>query len=85
MIKKNQELLAAIQSRLPELEKLLGDSEGHWVGEDLIYRMYHQSFKVYWLQDKTTEIVDVLRSLMPDMELNRYFTEIYESGTGHTC
>ena len=34
--------------------------------EDPIYRFYHQSFKVYALQNETARIVRVLQSLAPD-------------------
>src|SRR5262249_10513569 len=57
---KDDELLANIQARWAELAKLLDDINAHWVYEDLIYRFYHQSFKVYALQRETTRIVAAL-------------------------
>lgn len=50
-------LLANLKAALPELEKLLAECSSHWGYEDPIYRLYHQSFKVYWLQQKTSRIV----------------------------
>src|SRR6516165_3070797 len=44
-------LLARIKQRLPELEELLSEIENHWGEEDGVYRFYHQSFKVFGLQD----------------------------------
>ena len=46
---------------LPELEKLLEESSGHWRYEDPVYRFYHQSFKVYGPQGETQKIVEALR------------------------
>ena len=62
---KDEELLANIKSKLPELEKLLEKINGEWNYEDGIYRFYHHSFKVFRLQDLTTEIVRTLESLVP--------------------
>jgi hypothetical protein len=43
-------LLARIKQRLPELEKLLVKIEDQWGEEDGVYRLYHQSYKVFGLQ-----------------------------------
>ncbi len=48
---------------------------------DAIYRFYHQSFKVFYLQATTERIVQQLRELLPDCELNPWFLEIISSGT----
>jgi len=37
-----------------------------WASEDLIYRFYHQSFKVFAIQALTITIVDALRALLPN-------------------
>jgi hypothetical protein len=57
------ELLAHIKAKLPELERLLQEMDSHWGYEDPIYRFYHHSFKVYMLQDETRRIVDALKDL----------------------
>jgi hypothetical protein len=79
---RERKLLAAIKNDLPELEKLLGEASGHWGGEDLVYRFYHQSWKVYGAQDLTTRIVEALRALLPDVPLNQWFAAIVREGTG---
>src|SRR6266498_2358786 len=76
-------LLHNIKARLPKLEELLARLEGHWGIEDGFYRFYHQSFKVYQLQDATEEICASLRNLLPERPLNRWFSEIISHGTGH--
>jgi hypothetical protein len=76
------ELLASIGARIDELEELLERVGGHWVYEDGVYRLYHQSFKVYGLQDATEQIVSTLASLAPDRELNAWFREVVAEGTG---
>jgi len=76
-------LLGGIKPCLPELEKLLAKVEDHWVAEDGFYRFYHQSFKVYHLQQATQTICEALQALFPGRNLNRWFTEIVAQGTGH--
>jgi hypothetical protein len=51
---------------------------------DGVYRFYHQSFKVYALQEVTLEIVAALQSLAPHRPLNEWFTRIVAEGTGKT-
>src|SRR2546426_101441 len=60
-LRKDDELLANIQARWSELADLLEEVSSHWVYEDLVYRFYHQSFKVYALQTETTRIVAALK------------------------
>jgi hypothetical protein len=84
------QLLINIKAKLPDLEKLLADCTEHWASEDLIYRFYHQSFKVYRLQDYTNRIVMALTALLPEplretrtgQPLNEWFMEIIAEGTG---
>lgn len=83
-MKVDNALLQAIKAKLPELEKLLQEVMDHWVYEDLIYRFYHQSFKVYYIQEYTLQMVAMLKSLQPDRPLNKWFTQIIEEGTGKT-
>ncbi|MBI3852917.1 MAG: hypothetical protein HY298_21900 [Verrucomicrobia bacterium] len=76
-------LLHNIKQQLPQLEEMLAHVEGHWCMEDGFYRFYHQSFKVYRLQELTEGICKALQALLPDRPMNRWFTEIVEQGTGH--
>jgi hypothetical protein len=82
--RRNEEgkLLAELATQLPRLRQLLGEVNGHWVYEDLIYRFYHQSFKVFGLQQTTLEIVKALQALAPHLELNNWFQLIVKEGTG---
>ncbi len=75
-------LLGALRQRVPELRALLEDCSDHWGFEDPVYRFYHQSFKVYALQQKTEAIVAVLSSLAPGRPPNPFFQEILRAGTG---
>jgi len=78
---KDNQLLANIKARLPEIEALLEEIDSHWVYEDSIYRFYHNSFKVYGLQDITRKIVDALKGLAPEgKSLCREFEEIIRAG-----
>ncbi|HUR82098.1 MAG TPA: hypothetical protein VM733_15135 [Thermoanaerobaculia bacterium] len=77
-----QQLLANIKSALPELEALLERARSHWEYEDFVYRFYHHSFKVFGIQRMTRTIVDALRALLPEAQLNPWFTAIIDDGTG---
>jgi len=80
---EEKNLLASIAKQLPQLEQLLEDSSSHWGYEDPIYRFYHQSFKVFDLQEQTQGIVEALRGLAPHLPLNPWFVQIVSEGTGH--
>jgi hypothetical protein len=80
-LQKDNELLANIQARWSELAELLEEMNSHSAYEDLVYRFYHQSFKVYWLQDQTKRIVEALRSVAPTgTTFSPMFEEIYQAG-----
>lgn len=81
-IKLSEELFAQLKAQLPELEKLVEETDRHWGGEDSFYRFYHQSFKVYGIQAETQKLVEALRKLMPERELNPDFLRIINEGTG---
>ena len=82
LLQQNERLLKAIQDNLPALESLLEESSSHWGYEDPVYRFYHQSFKVYALQETTLRIVEALKGLASDGRLDRWFLEIVTEGTG---
>ncbi len=80
-LQKDDKLLANIKSHLPELVALLQEMNSHWLYEDPIYRFYHQSFKVYWLQDETRKIVEALKLIAPEgTTFCKEFEEIYQAG-----
>lgn len=67
----------------PQLAELLDRVNDHWAYEDMVYRFYHVSFKVYYVQKLTEDIVKALRGLAPDCDLNEKFAVIFVDGTGH--
>lgn len=75
-------LLQSLRRDRSELEKLLAECNDHWGYEDPFYRFYHQSFKVYWLQERTQSIVQRLQALAPDRPLDSWFVQIVQEGTG---
>ena len=77
-------LFVKIRIALPDLEALLEECNGHWAYEDYVYRFYHQSFKVYLLQESTLRIVEKLRALSSNREFNEWFEQIVAEGTGKT-
>lgn len=76
------ELLTNIRASLANLDALLAEINSKWVYEDLTYRFYHQSFKVYALQSVTTKMVGTFQSLLPQLPLNEWFLKIVAEGTG---
>jgi hypothetical protein len=80
----NQQLLNNIKKNMNELEKLLIDVSDHWQYEDLIYRYYHNSFKVYNIQTYTKLMVKALDKLRPNKKIqhNSQFKLILKEGTG---
>ena len=80
---KEAALIAAIKTNLPALRKLVDDCQ-EWADEDMPYRFYHQSFKVYGVQHHTTAIVKALQALAPSQPLNEWFLAIVAEGTGKT-
>lgn len=77
-------MLVNLQRLAPELQALLAQCSDHWGYEDPVYRFYHQSFKVYGLQNQTEAIVARLGALLPGRPLNKWFLAIVREGTGHT-
>ena len=79
-----QELFRRLKEQLPQLVELWDKHTEMWGYEDAIYRFYHQSFKVYAFQQSTLTMVERLRALAPDRELNAWFIQIIGEGTGKT-
>jgi hypothetical protein len=59
------ELLRNLRIYRTDIEEVLAGASDHWGYEDPVYRFYHQSFKVYGLQEQTKRILDLLRKLPP--------------------
>lgn len=72
------QLLNSIKEHLPELREL---REGQKNIDDLFYRFYHYSFKVYRVQAHTEDMVDMFKKVY-DRDLNEFFLQIVEEGTG---
>jgi len=60
---KDSELLHLIKENMDFLEELL--RKVNFAYEDRIYRFYHRSFKVYWLQELTMDIFHALEVINP--------------------
>lgn len=74
-------LLEAIKDALPGLEQIWQQANSNWGYEDPVYRFYHQSLKVYHLQEDIARIVKALQDLAPNLPLNPWFMQIVEQGT----
>jgi len=85
-VKTNNELQKILICNLHkyknECKELLSDVMSMWLYEDPIYRFYHHSFKVFWMQDTTIRIVKILIKISPNKEMNKMFLKIIKKGTG---
>jgi hypothetical protein len=79
---KVKELFANLKKDLAALEELLAQCNEHWTYEDPVYRFYHQSFKVFDLQETTSKVVEGLQALLPETTMNKWFLDIVRQGTG---
>jgi len=81
-MEQDRKLLVSIKDHLPQLNKLLAEMIG--VYEDKVYRFYHQSFKVYEMQDYTLKSVELFKSIGRQVGKNlcQWFEEIVKNGTG---
>jgi len=77
-------LLKNLRAEKQSLENLLASCNDHWGYEDPIYRFYHQSFKVFFLQESTKSIVSALRALLPEQPINEWFEKIVNDGLGQS-
>src|SRR5258708_3678100 len=72
-----------MKEQAPALSELLEQVNGHWGYEDGIYRFYHESFKVFMLQDYTQQTVAALAGIAPESRpFCDFFAEIIAAGTG---
>lgn len=74
-------LLQRIQQRQPRLEELLAEADCAYGIEDGFYRFYCESFKLENTKSLTRLLVEELRNLLPERELNPWFTAIVAEGT----
>jgi hypothetical protein len=75
-------LLKNIAANRSALEELLKECGSKWGYEDPVYRFYHQSLKVYGVQETTLRIVGQFEALLPGVPLNEWFLKIVREGTG---
>jgi hypothetical protein len=76
-------LLRNMRQHEPELRRVLEEATSESCYEDGIYRYYHGSFKVFWLQNSTKLMVDALAAISPEgRPFCSLFGEIIRQGTG---
>jgi len=73
-------LLRRIKECLSDLELLLERSDRR--GVDRFCKFYSGSLKAYHLQTETGEIVEALRGVMPERQMDAQFLAIMARGTG---
>ncbi len=81
--KKQDILLKNIKKDMSSLEEILKEVNSHWASEDLIYRYYHGSFKVYRIQFLTQKLCSALERISPHdgkKTFNSQFSKIISEG-----
>ncbi|MBU0500548.1 MAG: hypothetical protein KJ558_11375 [Gammaproteobacteria bacterium] len=77
---KARELLANLKEHSSELMELLDSVSGRRY-EDVVYRFYCGSYKIYGAQENTDAIVEALRKVAPKgIPLSPIFERIYQAG-----
>ena len=74
-----QNLWQNVQEKLPEIDAMVEKMEDEAHQEYVFYRYYHHSFKVYYAQEYTQEMRDLLDSLSPN-ELHPFYLDIFHEG-----
>jgi hypothetical protein len=75
-------LFLRIKSRLPELEELARDLEE--AEEDGVYRFYHGSNKVFFLQDPVKAAFSLIKEIGGESDPPNFeYARIVEAGTAH--
>lgn len=76
-------ILQNIPAYAEDIRALLTRIRDVWGEEDKIYRFYHESFKVYDLQQYTVEMFELIRTIgdVKASELNPLFMQIIREGT----
>jgi len=75
-------LLGRIRERLPQIEESLAEIADHWGEEDGVYRFYHQSFKVFGLQEITKKAFKLIEEIGGETDpLDGWYLQIVKEGT----
>ena len=75
-------LLLRIKARLPELEELARRLEE--AEEDGIYRFYHGSYKVFYLQDPVKAVFTLIKEIGGESDPPNFeYARIVDAGTAH--
>jgi hypothetical protein len=56
-------LIKNLRKRRKILEKLLENINSHWEIEDIVYRLYHSSYKTQWARNTTRSVLKELEGL----------------------
>ena len=75
-------LLDNIKDNLDELKEVRDEVLAKHSYEDYMYRYYHHSFKVYWLQSCSKQIFEMIQKIKPEKcEIDDEFMDIYLKGS----
>jgi hypothetical protein len=77
-------LFAEIQRALPQLEALLARVRRDAYQNECFYRLYRPSYKLFYGQSLTADIVDALQALAPTQPLHPSFVKIVADSAGRS-
>jgi hypothetical protein len=81
---RTNDLLTRVKAQLPQLEELLARVEDRSGEEDGVYRFYHQSFKVFDLQELTLAGFKLIEEIGGETDSpHPWYCQIVKEGTAH--
>ena len=76
------DLLGRIKAHLADLENLANEIDDRWGEEDKVYRFYHHSIKVFYLQDMVKEAFRLIEAIGGEQDSpNEWYRQIVKEGT----
>lgn len=83
-IEQHNFLVNSMLENMEEAKNLQIEIDKQFGLEDLVYRFYHQSFKVYRSQYLIKDCLELFQKIAGDeLKLDKKFLKIVEDGTGH--
>jgi hypothetical protein len=75
-------LLRRIKARMADIDAWLAESADEWCEEDGVYRFYHQSMKVFYLQDLTRKGFTLISEIGGEQDPpHEWYCQVVKEGT----
>ncbi|TSI05278.1 hypothetical protein [Lysinibacillus sp. BW-2-10] len=83
IVEFERHLLKFLQAHQEELQSLYKQSSDVWIGKEAVYRLYHQSFKVYNIQKWSQDVLELLEQVSKE-PFHPILREMIRNGTNQT-